>query len=163
MPGSGPITARLRAVLLACSRPWQAWKRGLSGGRAGKRKRRRVHDLEVAPDDLVMGHGVVARRLRILLGVGGIDAVDLRRLHQNVAIELGRPQRGARIGGTRFAEVLGLSGSEIHVQVDAASKRTRWQRDQRRAEPREEVSHDGQAWLLRGIESRHATGPGGDA
>ena len=57
-----------------------------------------------------MGDGVVAGRRRVLLRVGGVDAVDLRRLHQHVAFELGGAQRRAGVGGEE--RIAGAAGEQ---------------------------------------------------
>ncbi len=44
---------------------------------AGKRYRSRIHDLEVSREHLLVGEPLVAGRVRVLLGIGGVDAVDL--------------------------------------------------------------------------------------
>src|SRR5512146_1270175 len=53
-----------------------------------QRERGRVHDLEVAHDRLVEADAREALRARIALRVGGVDAVDLRRLEHDLGAQL---------------------------------------------------------------------------
>src|SRR6476659_11358743 len=48
----------------------------------GKREGRRVHDLQLAPDRLLMAQAVVTCRARILFGICAIDPVDISGLEQ---------------------------------------------------------------------------------
>src|SRR5580704_19206108 len=51
----------------------------------GKRERRRIHDLQVSIQRLLMIEAFVALRCRIPLGISSIDAVDVGRLEDGVA------------------------------------------------------------------------------
>ena len=71
---------------------------------------------EPLADRLVEGEPVVARRVRVALGVGGIDAVDLVPLNSASRVHLGGTQRRAGVGGEeRVADAAGeehdLAGS----------------------------------------------------
>lgn len=57
-----------------------------------------VHDAEVLGHCLGVGNGVVACGIGIFLGIGGIDAIDLGCLEQQVAVEFGGAEGGAGIG-----------------------------------------------------------------
>ena len=59
---------------------------------AGESEGRRIHDREISGDRLVMGQALVALRGGVALGIGGVDAVDLRGLEHGV----GREFRGAQ-------------------------------------------------------------------
>src|SRR5215471_20848591 len=50
-----------------------------------KRERRRIHDPQIALDGLLVGEPVEAARVRILLGVGTVDAIDIGGLEHCVA------------------------------------------------------------------------------
>src|SRR5690606_41253482 len=65
----------------------------------GKGKGRSIHDAQVAGDDLIVADGLETPGLRVLLGILGVDPVDLRALEQHVAAQLDRLQRRRRIGG----------------------------------------------------------------
>src|SRR6516162_3324302 len=50
-----------------------------------KRERRRIHDPQIALDCLPVGEPVEAPRVRIFLGVGTVDAIDVGGLEYCVA------------------------------------------------------------------------------
>lgn len=58
-----------------------------------------VHDAEVFAHGLGVGELVVALGGGVLLGIGGVDAVDFGGLHQEVAVEFGGAEGGAGVGG----------------------------------------------------------------
>src|SRR6185437_3509569 len=58
-----------------------------------------VYHLEVALDHLVVAQLVVASGVRVAGGIGGVHAVDLGGLEQQVRADLHRAQRGGRVGG----------------------------------------------------------------
>ena len=60
--------------------------------------RRCVHDAQVVGEHLVEGQRRIADGLRVLDGVGGIHAVDLRRLDENVGADLDRAQARGGVG-----------------------------------------------------------------
>src|SRR5215217_3406253 len=47
----------------------------------------RVHDLQVSGNRLVMGEAIEPDRVRVLLRIRGVDAVDLRRLEYRIAAQ----------------------------------------------------------------------------
>src|SRR5438270_9122922 len=55
----------------------------------GKREGRRVHDLEVALDRLVVGQALVTLGLWVQLRVGAVNTVDIGGLQKGVTIHLG--------------------------------------------------------------------------
>src|SRR5437868_6801304 len=55
---------------------------------AAQRERRRIHHLEVLHERLVEGDLVVARRGLVLHRIGGVHAVYLRRLEDDVGLDL---------------------------------------------------------------------------
>ena len=73
--------------------------------------RRRIHDGEVAGENVVVGQLVVAIGIRGFARIGGVDAIDLGALEQRVAVHLRRPQRGRGIGGE---ERVSGAGREDH-------------------------------------------------
>src|ERR1700675_2481276 len=72
----------------------------------GKREGRGVQDLQALIQGLLMAQAIIALVLRVLLRIGGIDAVDIGRLEDSVAGHLGRAQNGRGIGGE-----IGISGA----------------------------------------------------
>ena len=80
-----------------------------------------VHHLQVLGDRLVVGEALVARRARVFLRVGGVDAVDLRRLHHRVAGELGGAQRRAGVGGEE--RIAGAAGQHDDAALDEMGER----------------------------------------
>src|SRR6185503_21265554 len=78
---------------------------------AAQRQRSGVHDLEVARDRLVEADPGVARRARVALRIGGVDAVHLGRLEHDLGAHLAAAQRGRRVGGE---EGVAGAGSEDH-------------------------------------------------
>src|SRR6185503_16149880 len=66
---------------------------------AAQREGGRVHDFQVAGDRLVEADLGVALRAGIVLGVLGIDAVDLGRLENDLGGHLAAAQRGGGVGG----------------------------------------------------------------
>src|ERR1051326_3524246 len=68
---------------------------------AAERERRRVHHLQVAYDRLVEAQARVALGTRIALRIGGVDAIDLRRLDHDLGAHLAAAQGG---GGIRSEE-----------------------------------------------------------
>ena len=77
---------------------------------AAQRERGRVHHLQVLDDRLVEADLGVARRARVLLRVGGVDAVDLGRLQHDLRADLGAAQRGRGVGGEE--RVAGAGGED---------------------------------------------------
>src|SRR5260221_9091861 len=69
---------------------------------AAKRERGGVHHLEVLHERLVEGELGVARGGLVLHGVGGIDAVHLGRLQDDIGLDLAPAQRGRRVGGEEW-------------------------------------------------------------
>src|SRR6185312_3489819 len=65
---------------------------------AAQRDRAGVHYLQVALDHVLVGEAFVACRRRVLGGIGGVHAVDLGRLQQQVGADLDRAQRRGGIG-----------------------------------------------------------------
>ncbi len=56
---------------------------------ARKCNRGRIHDRKPAFDDFGVADAIEADRIRVLLGVGRIDPVDLRALEQRIGTDLG--------------------------------------------------------------------------
>jgi hypothetical protein len=63
------------------------------------RERGHVHDAEVLAHGFGVREFVVSLGGGVFLGVGGVDTIDLRRLHQQIAVEFGGAQGGAGVGG----------------------------------------------------------------
>src|SRR5947208_6639495 len=57
-----------------------------------KRERRRIHDLQVSIQRLLMIEAFVALRRRIPFGISSIDAIDIGRLEDRIASHLGGAQ-----------------------------------------------------------------------
>src|SRR6202140_304624 len=72
----------------------------------GKREGRGVHDLQALIQGLLMAQAIIALGLRVLLRIGGIDAVDVGGLEDSLAAHLGRAQDSRGIGGE-----IGISGA----------------------------------------------------
>ncbi len=51
---------------------------------SGESKRRRIHDCKIFGYGLVMGQDLITPRRRVFFGIGGVNAVDLRRLEHCV-------------------------------------------------------------------------------
>src|SRR6267378_7137143 len=66
-----------------------------------ERQRRGVHDLEVAHDRLVEADAGKALGARVLVRVGGVDAVDLGGLDHDLRAHLAAAQRRRRVGGEK--------------------------------------------------------------
>ena len=56
---------------------------------AGQGKRRRIHDLQILGDRLVMGQAVESDRSGILFRIRRVDAVDLGGLQNRIAAQFG--------------------------------------------------------------------------
>ncbi len=56
-----------------------------------KSNRGSIHDGQPIADHLRVAQPLVARRIRILARIGGIDAVDLRSLEKRIGADLGSP------------------------------------------------------------------------
>src|SRR5258706_1706036 len=65
---------------------------------AAQRQRGGVHDLEIARDRLVEADLGVARRARVALRIGGVDAVHLGGLEHDLGAHLAAAQRRRRVG-----------------------------------------------------------------
>jgi hypothetical protein len=70
---------------------------------------RGIHYLQVPADRFVEADAVVALRRRILLRVGGIHAIHLGRLDDDLGADLRAAQRGCRIGGEERVARAGLN------------------------------------------------------
>ena len=60
-------------------------------------KARRVHDLKVFFQRFLVAETLVSGCIRIALGVGRVDTVDIGRLKDGVAIHFGGPQHRRRV------------------------------------------------------------------
>ena len=113
-PSQSEIIVYVPLPVSTSARPPGSWiektRIGMRFSRA-KRDRRRIHDLEVARQHLVIGQLLVALGLGILLGIGAVDAVDLGALQHRVAAHLGGAQRRRRVGGE---EGIAGAGGEDH-------------------------------------------------
>src|SRR5690606_9879463 len=76
-------------------------------------ERRRVHDLQVQLDDLLVAERVVADGRAVAGRVDVVDAVDLGGLEQQGGADLGGAQGGGRIGGEEG--VAGAGGENHHA------------------------------------------------
>src|SRR5271154_4796007 len=63
-----------------------------------KRECRGIHDFQVSVERLLMVETLVSLRIRIALGIGSIDAIDVGRLEHGVAPHFGGAQYGRGIG-----------------------------------------------------------------
>ena len=81
---------------------------------AGKRERGRIHDLQIAVEGLLMARCVITLRLRVLLRIGAIDAVDIGGLENGVASHFGGAQHRGGVGGEE--RIAGAAG-EHHDPV----------------------------------------------
>src|SRR5262249_36635919 len=69
-----------------------------------------VHHLQIARQHLVVGQRVVARGFGILLGIGGVDAVDAGALEERIGIHLGGAQGGGGVSGEK--RIAGAGGED---------------------------------------------------
>src|SRR5690606_31097786 len=74
---------------------------------AAQGKRSGVHHFQSANDGLVETDARVARGVRVFVGVGRIDAVDLGRLEHDLGTDFGTAQRCGGVG--REKRVAGTS------------------------------------------------------
>src|SRR5688572_29317376 len=68
---------------------------------AAQRQRGRVHHFQVARDGLVEAYLRIALGARIALRVGGVDAVDLGSLEDDLRADLAAAQGGRGVGGEK--------------------------------------------------------------
>lgn len=61
-----------------------------------------VHNFETALNDLVVGDGVELSSCWILLGIGGVDAIDTSALEHYIGLDLNTTQRAASVGGEEW-------------------------------------------------------------
>src|SRR6266699_5670453 len=75
-----------------------------------ERDRGGVHHLQPAIEHLDVRHPLETLRVLVLLGIGGVDAVDLGRLHDRIGPDLDGPQRPR--GVRREERVAGARGED---------------------------------------------------
>src|SRR5436305_4608691 len=81
---------------------------------ASKTDRRSIHHLEIAGENLVVAQCLIALRRGDLLGIGTVNAVDLRAFQHGLAVHLHRAKRG---GGIRGEEGIARAGGEDHHPI----------------------------------------------
>src|SRR5260221_5693019 len=82
---------------------------------AAQRQRGGVHHLELERDGLVEADACVARGARIALRVGGIHAVDLGRLDDDLGADFRAAQRRGGVGGEEG--IAGAGGEDHHLAL----------------------------------------------
>src|SRR3954470_5947186 len=81
-----------------------------NGAAAGEINGGGVHDLQPLGEDALVGGVIDLHGRRILFGIGRVDAVDLRGLEDDLALQLAGAKRGGGVGGEE--RISGPSGAD---------------------------------------------------
>ena len=83
-----------------------------------------VHDLQILLEDRRVVELAVQHGVRVLFGVFAVDPVDAGCFHQDLGLQLQRPQRGGRVGGDKGTARAGRQDDDsslVEMAVGAAT------------------------------------------
>ena len=85
---------------------------------SSKRERGGIHDFQVAVERFLVVEMLVALGARVAFGVRSIDAIDIGRLEDRIALHLGCAQDRGRVGGKlRITGTAGEDDDAIVVEM----------------------------------------------